>query len=122
MSALEKMPILRVAKPEDLEELQDAVAKDGHAVTMPTHVVEKDGKLVGFVSLGAIPMVLTWQSTKEVSARDSLCLLSVVENLLRLQGIQVWCMPCVEKSPYRPFMEKFGYTDYGSVNLFFKEK
>lgn len=122
MSALEKFPILRLAKPEDMDELRDAAAKDGHAVTMPTHVVEKNGKIVGFVSLGAIPMVLTWQSTKDVSARDSLSLLSTVETILKMQGVQVWCMPCVENSPYRPFMEKFGYTNYGSVALFFKDK
>jgi hypothetical protein len=93
-----------------LKELQRAAADDKHNVIVPTHIAEKDGRVIGYASIGALPLVNVWLDSKAGKPRDTLNLLNQVENEAYRQGHRTICMPCWNGSPLRPFMEtQFGY-------------
>ncbi len=106
--------------PEDVAQLEYLAKLDDHVVVGPTHVVKKDGELLGYISLGSIPMVLLWMDTKRAKVRDSLCVQNFIENMARNGGARQLCIPCATKSPCRPYMDKLGYTSYGQQDLMIK--
>lgn len=111
---------IRQFRPSDMEELVKKAAEDNHAgVYYPTHVSVKDGKIVGYLSIGAVPMVLCWQSTKEVKAMDSVRLVAFMEGVLT--QFQSFAVPCDPESPYNKLLPKLGYIEYTKpVKLYLK--
>lgn len=111
---------IRQFKPEDMAELKKNAEADNHAgVFYPTHVSIKDGKIVGYLSIGVVPMVLTWQSTKEVKPLDSVKLVSFIEGVLT--NFQTFAVPCDPASPYNKLLPKLGYVEYTKpVKLYIK--
>lgn len=106
-----------LTKPEELEYLKARAAEDGHEVLFPTHLAIKDGEIVGYVSLGFLPTVNIWMSSKGVKVRDSLALLNIGQHMLRERKIKHFLMPCAKNSPYYPFMEKLGFKCFGESTL-----
>lgn len=113
-----RIRILRSA--EEQQRLEKEADADGHIIVAPTHLVEKEGEIVGSISMGVVPMVLTWLSSTKVTARDSLAVLNVIENLATAQGQRALCIPCWEQSPFYPFMQKFGYNKLFTTDIFVK--
>lgn len=105
---------------EDLEPLTKAANTDDHFVYMPTHVVTKGNDYVGFISVSAMPMILTWQDSKRVKTTDSLKLIGFVEGACSQIGAGVMCMPCSPKSPYLTYLPKWGYKKFGNCDMFAK--
>lgn len=103
---------------EDVELLTKVAAQDGHAVIAPAYIVYKDDKIIGCI--GVVPSVLLWLDTDQTKIRDSLVVQNFYENILRAAGNGIISLPCVEKSPLRPFIERVGYVDSGHTKLFFK--
>jgi hypothetical protein len=114
------LAIPRLIRHADLEPLHMAAQKDNHLVIAPTHVVEKSGEIVGYLSMGVVPLIMTWQDTKKVNARDSVGLMAFMESVMASQRAGVICLPCVSTSPYHPYIEKFGYVKAGEASFFFK--
>jgi hypothetical protein len=108
---------LRPAREQDIEPLQAAAARDNHRVLAPTHIATKDGQIVGYVSMGAVPVTHVWMDTQQVRARDSLSVLTTIENLASIRGWGLMCLPCSDQSPYLGFMDKFGYSNLGKMNF-----
>jgi hypothetical protein len=104
---------LRLMQAEDRDALAKAAAEDEHVVVAPTHVIEKDGKIVGYASLGMVTVLNTWVHSRHVTARDSVMLLREGEKLLAKTGAKVVCLPVAPNSPFLPFVEKLGYTRLG---------
>jgi hypothetical protein len=48
---------VRRIRPDEVEELGARAKKDDHEVVLPTHVVLKNGEIVGYLSVGAVPLV-----------------------------------------------------------------
>lgn len=105
--------------PSDAEALQVAAQEDGHAVLAPTHVLEKDGKIVGFLSVAAIPTVFMWMHTKETNMRDSLCVQNFLDNLVAQHNV-AYMMPCKQDSPFYEHMEKLGFVYSFTGGIFFR--
>lgn len=103
------------------EELKRNAANDNHAgVYFPTHVSVKDGEIVGYLSIGVVPMILTWQHTQKVGPLDSLQLLGFVKGAL--QGYKTHIFPCDPASPYNRLLPKAGYIEYTKeVKLYIKD-
>lgn len=123
---MESLVKIRLYNPEkDWKELTENAKADNHAgVYCPTHVsyIEKDGKetIVGYLSIGVVPMILTWQSTKHVGPIDSMRLLGFVEGVT--QQYKYICFPCDPESPYNRLLPKAGYVEYTKpVKLYVKE-
>lgn len=110
-------------KPEDMEALVQAAKEDSHSVVFPTHVLKKDGKVVGYFSLApnAMPTVLAWLSTKEVPSRESFHLINAIEYQVSVNGGQAIMWPVPENSPFFPLMEKLGYKNAGQYYVFIKK-
>ena len=112
---------LRPARAEELPALRAAALADNHEIIAPTHVFEKRGEIVGYASLGSVPLVLPWFHTKKCKAADTLYLINQLENLSANSGQKLVCVPFAEGSPLEPFIERLGYVRGGKFNLTFKE-
>ena len=109
---------IRPFRPEDGEQLVKNAAADGHAVYFPTFVIEKNHEIVGYLST-AVPVVLSWQDSKKMTAIDSLQEIKFIEGALANQPFI--CIPCDPESPYMRFLPKAGYVEYTKpVKLFIK--
>ena len=104
----------------DLPILQRLAAADDHVVILPTHSVERDHQIVGYLSVGVIPTVIIWLDTDRASARDSMACMNFYENAIADRGGSHVIVPCNDKSPFRPYVEQVGYTDL-KVGMFLKQ-
>jgi hypothetical protein len=104
---------------EELKEVARVAKEDGHGVIAATHLIQKQGEVVGYASIGAMPVVFTWLHSKKVKARETVALLNTAEALAAANS-GVVCVPCMRTSPLFGFMEKFGYKLGGDYGLFFK--
>jgi hypothetical protein len=93
----------------DLAKLEIMAGADNHTVWGATHVAELNGEMIGYASIGAVPMINLWLNSKVPRPRDAISLLNMVENEAARAGFRVVCIPCDAKSPFRPMMERFGY-------------
>lgn len=120
MSLLHRFPrIRRVKDDEEVERLIAEAAADKHATIMASHVVEKDGQVIGHLSIGEVPMVLVWMHQQRARARDSAAVLNFIEN--NFNPGTVICVPCPLGSPFHPrLVEEGSYKDFGPSTLFFK--
>jgi hypothetical protein len=117
----DQSPQAREQLAKDLAGLRAEAKDDHHDVMAPTHIVEQDGKIIGYASIGAIPMVNLWLSSKQQRPRDAMSLLNMVENAAAAGGFQVICVPCGDVSPFRKLMNRFGYN-YLMESGFFTKK
>lgn len=115
-----RKPELVPATPALLPQVHAAAQADGgHAVLSPTHVAQRGGRVVGYGSLGKLPMMFAWLDTKALTARESFALWREAEKTLQGRGTVV--VPCGTDSPLLPFMEKLGYQKLGTAHIFVKE-
>ncbi len=112
----------RIKSTEEYDKLVELAKADGHTVFNPTHVVTKSGHLAGYASIGTpgTPLVLCWLDTKQVRPRDSVSLLNIVENHVALGGATALITPVLKTSPFYPHMERLGYENCGTYDLFIK--
>ena len=113
---------IRPFRPDDAEALLAAAHADKHEVYFPSLVLEKAGKIVGYFSV-AVPVVLSWQDSKQMQAVDSLKELGFIEGALAQSPFI--CIPCDPESPFATtgFLEKNGYVKYTKpVELYLKIK
>ena len=104
-----KYPSLKLVSNENIEALAKKLQEDNHPLLFPSHVVEKDGNIVGALSIGSTPVSFFWMHSKESSPLDSLIAIQVAENIARVQGQRVGLVACSETSPFYQQMEKLGY-------------
>ena len=113
---------IRPYKDEDREILKQAAEKDNHSgVYVPTHVSIKDDEIVGYLSIGVIPMILTWQHSEKIGPLDSMRILGHIEGAVAQAGFKNHCFPCAMESPYNRLLPKAGYIEYTKpVKLYIK--
>ena len=111
---------LRQATLQDIDALVALAESDGHSVVRPTHVVERDGKPIGFLSVAAVPMVILYMHSKEATPRETFFIAQEAELMVKNSGASIVCAPCAPTSPIHPYMKKFGFTSYGNMDLFMK--
>lgn len=115
--------VLKIRPPrdeKDFERLIQAAKADDHEVIAATDLVWRGKELVGYGSLGGIPMLHVWVARGKVRARESLMLLQYAENVMFRSGSRQVIMPCWDQSPFAPFMEKLGYQKLGTTTLYWK--
>ena len=121
MDLINKMVIVRPLRDRDeLVALNTEAGWDDHSPVLPTHVFDKDGKLSGYASGGALTAVNTWFHTERMKAKDSINVISVLENQNRLSGSGGTLVPLSDKSPFLPVMSRLGYTNLGKANMMAK--
>ena len=113
-------PSLRLIKEEEIEQLIEKAAKDDHQVVAPTHVIEKDGEIVGYMSIDAVPTVHSWFDSKVLKVRDSAVVDLQLKAIMNNNGIEHYFMPCASISPFRTVMESAGYKKLYDSTIFIK--
>lgn len=125
MNPLNQHRWLRPILPEELEALRASAEADQHAVIAPTHVFVKDGEVIGYASLAAVPLLLPWFHSEKCKAADSVYFINVMENLLASMlspdGHGMIAVPVAAESPFQPCIEKLGYTRAGEFSLTLKK-
>lgn len=116
---------LRRVQGHEWSTIKGAAEADGHEMVAPSHVMLKDGQIVGAMSIGMVPLVLPWFDTKKCTARDSLYFINQGENLLAelmpANGQDLICVPFAEGSPFAAHIEGLEFVNAGKFHLTFKK-
>ena len=87
---------------------KQAASEDGHGVLQPTHVILKDGEVVGSFSV-TLPALSWWLHTG-CGPRDSLAAFQGMDIILAERGLPLALVPCGRGSPYHGLL---GREDLG---------
>lgn len=101
---------IRPIRSFEIEQITKAGMADDHGIISPTHVVEDGGSFVGCLSVGSIPLVLTWLDTKQVKVLQSQRVFQMIEQSLRFNGCGIVAYSCPTQSPFYQFAERAGYV------------
>lgn len=113
-------PIVRPIQQTDLELLTKAANADAHIVIYPTHLITRENKIVGYFSIKP-PYCTVWCSTKDITARDSVHLMGILDALVAQSGFADYIMLCANDSNYAPVLNKLGFTAMGGAVLGYKK-
>ena len=103
-----------------LADLKREAASDNHICICPSYMVIKDEDIVGYASIGAVPLVHWWLHREKGTAMDTVRVLKQGEEIIKSRGYDRYQVLCSDDSPYLPKMGKLGYTGIGKTNLFMK--
>jgi len=101
--------------------LFEAAAADDHTVIAPTHVMMRGEQIIGYLSLGAMPVVQSWFDSKSGHVLDSLKMIEMGEAVIASQGAAAYQVAVSENSPFAPHMERLGYKPVGKTVLWQKQ-
>ena len=120
---LDKFPVIRpLTTPEDFAKLTDVAAKDNHGVYYPSHIVEKAGEIIGYLSVCKIPLVELWAHTEKAKPLDSMIMVNAGENLVRMLGQEHVFTTIGSNSNFRPVVERhLGYSKIYDTTVFVKK-
>lgn len=116
--------IPKVRKIESKEELQKVLAlarEDNDSVVLPSHLVEKNGEIVGAASLAVVPVLMLWNHSQKVGPKDSIILKHTYEALMEERGIKKYIVLCNKNSPYNGKMKALGYRSIWETEIFENE-
>lgn len=117
----ELLPVVRPLRDAgELSELLALAAADQHRVLGATHIARKGGRIVGYGSLGGLPVLNCWLDSVRVNARDTVHVLSVAEALLAAAGHTHVLLPCDPRSPLKPYLERLGFEPLGQCVMHMK--
>ena len=98
-----------ITKPEQMKAIHDGLVSEGGCLLYPTHVVETDGELIGAVSIGGIPTLHWWFSTKNGNALRSVRAISKSEEIMWGAGIRQYQTIIPTHSPFTPVLNRLGF-------------
>ena len=107
--------------PHVLADLSALAAADNHAVLNPTHVMLKDGQIIGYLSLDGLPTVHCWFDSKNKHAADSIKMIDHGQTAFGERGIRDFTVACAEESPFTPHMARLGFERLGTTVLWRKK-
>ena len=102
-----------------------AAAADGHGVVAASHAVIRTARgdarptVVGYMSLGVVPMLFVWLDSRQVTPRETYAAWRLGAD--HLQGRGPVCVPCTEASPLRPYLERLGGQRVVTAHLYLKQ-
>jgi len=100
--------------------LVEAAAKDDHLVIAPTHVMMRGEEIIGYLSLGALPVVQAWFDSKSGHVLDSLKMIEMGEAIFDTQGVKQFAVGVQPNSPFAPHMARLGFVELGQTVLWHK--
>ena len=111
---------IRPFKQQDMPLLVANAKADEHSgVYFPTDVFVKGNEIVGYNSIGVIPMVLSWQHRQKVGPVDSAVILGNILGATR--QFKHICIPCDPESLYHKsgFLKKAGFVEYSKLLILY---
>lgn len=110
--------VRKIKDAAEMEKVMAAVKADNDGCILPTHLVEKDGEIVGCASLAVLPVVMMWNSTTKIGPRDSLQLKNTYDALMEEKGKGTYVVLCNKNSPYNAHMKKLGFASVWETEVF----
>ena len=111
---------LREIQQCDITPLQSMLDRDNHDAWLPTHIIEKDGEMVGSVSCDGIPMSTVFISSEVKSPFAVRGVHKEIERIYRDYGDRHYFVCVPPRSPAFRFMPTGGYTGF-ETTLWYKE-
>lgn len=114
------MIIIDPATVNDIEPLRAAAAEDAHPICLPSHIIRKDGDIVGYVSF--VTAMHGWLHTRRVNAFETFrTVFPTIDDIARSRGDKFMFYLTGRQSNLTPFAERIGYSHVGSTELFAKQ-
>jgi hypothetical protein len=111
-------PEIRLIQSEvEMEAVTVAAEADGTVCLAPSHLIERDGRIIGYVGMDSIPLFRVWLHSEALRPRESFTILNVVENLYRARGVRAVSMLLMPGSPFGELMPRLGYERVGETVL-----
>jgi|694.fasta_scaffold127905_3 hypothetical protein len=111
--------VARIKNREELDAVLKAATEDNHSILLPTHVVRKNGEIVGAASMNAIPVMMIWNHSQRVGARDSIQIKHIHEAVMaEITNGKAYVILCDKDSPYNPMMKSLGYKPFWETEVF----
>lgn len=117
----ERARLVALKDNELAKRLFEAAQADHHICIAPTHVMLRGEKIIGYLSLGGMPVVQAWFDTKSGHVLDSLKMIETGEAVFDSQGVKQFMIAVDEASPFYPHMERLGFTPVFKTTLFHKK-
>jgi hypothetical protein len=116
----ERARLVPVRTPEFAGEIMRAAQADDHVCIAPTHAMVRGEKIIGYLSLGGMPVVQSWFDSKSGHVLDSLKMIEMGEAVIASQGATSYMVAVSEQSPFRPHMERLGFKPVMTTTLWVK--
>jgi len=110
------MKVRIIQNQETLVQLDKVMKEDGHNLFFPTHVVENDKGIVGFLSVDNTPVFYMALHSQLASARDSVSAFRQGERLMQIKN-KSGLILCTEDSPYLPLLKRVDYLNLGKTTM-----
>lgn len=118
---LKRARLVAIKDNETARRLFEAAQKDKHTCIAPTHVMVRDDQIIGYLSLGGMPVVQAWFDSQSGHALDSLKMIEMGEAIFDTQGVKGFCVAVSEDSPFAPHMERLGFKPLMKTVLWHKQ-
>ncbi len=112
--------VLRKITGEDIPVLEEMLARDDHDAWAPTHVIEKDGEVLGSVSIDGIPLCTVFISSEVNSPLVVRQVGKEMDRVLKSYGDKGYFVVAGPKSPVRKLMPLGDYVGYNTT-LWYKD-
>lgn len=98
-----------------------ALEEDNVHVIRATDILQRDGQIVGYLSIANIPCVHMWFRKKKAVMHDYLTAMAHFEGVLAKNQVQDFWLPCESTSPLLKFIPEAGYVKSNFDNMFIKQ-
>jgi len=116
----ERARLVTIRTVEHAKAVMAAAAADAHQCIAPTHAMMRGEQVIGYLSLGGMPVVQAWFDSKSGHVRDSLNMIDTAEAIMATQGASSVALCCSEDSPFYPHLERLGFKPVMKTVLFVK--
>ena len=111
---------LRPIKKEDIQSLVEMAKADGHDLWNPTHIIDKDGEMLGAVSIDGIPMCTVFLSSEVNSSLVARQVGKEMDRIITSFGDKNYFVAVGPQSAVHKFMPLGDYMAYDTT-LWYKD-
>jgi hypothetical protein len=113
--------VISVLRPGEFDAVRNAAEADSDGVVFPTHVMRRDGDIVGAMGVNSLPLLTLWMHREKTSALDSVTVLDRVADFMRFTGRTAYAAPCSRTSPFYPHIQRLGFREILDGGLYLRE-
>ncbi len=108
----------QVDSPDEVQKVLAAVKADNDNLIFPNWVAERHGEIIGAASLGMVPLVMVWNHTQKMTAKDSMHMKLAYDIAMEAKGHRQFWIACNKQSPYNGHMKQLGYKPIWETEIF----
>lgn len=112
---------ISLIRPGEFDAVRAAAEADNDGVVFPTHVMRREGEIVGAMGINSTPLLTLWMHRQKTSAFDSIAVLDRVADFMRFTGRTAYAAPCARTSPFYPHLQKLGFRELLDGGFFLRE-